>query len=207
MKTRRHIIKVLSEPKEEKTYRWPNGLDIDAEVQEEWSSDVTLSPRTIQNEYEETVEKSSWEKSTYEIFQSSWNSFITISKKDCERIYFLWNEYVPSLGGGAQWKKISELVVLKLHSLHQNYLEVFVKTQVVGPTPTLWVSRSEAKSSISANFQGDASDAGLGSLLWETQSVLTWCHMLSLNSLPNSWNYSKVDVTLRGRHTDIPQCS
>lgn len=35
VKTSRHIIKVLSEPKEEKTYRWPNGLDIDAEIQEE----------------------------------------------------------------------------------------------------------------------------------------------------------------------------
>lgn len=35
VKTSRHIIKVLSEPKEEKTHRWPNGLDIDAEIQEE----------------------------------------------------------------------------------------------------------------------------------------------------------------------------
>lgn len=126
----------------------------------------TLSPRTIQNEYEETVEKSSLEKSAYKIFQSKWNPFITISKKDCERIYFLWNEYFPSLFGGVEkevWTGSSQT------SLYQNYLEGFEKPHIVGPTPTLWFSRSGVKSSISAKFQGDASDAGLGSLLRETQ--------------------------------------
>ena len=60
MKTGRHIIKVLSDPKEEKTYRWSNGLDIDEEVQERMMIRCfTLSLRTIQNEYDETVEKSS----------------------------------------------------------------------------------------------------------------------------------------------------
>lgn len=75
------------------------------------------------------------------------------------------NISLPWLGGVEKevWTGSSQT------SLRQNYLEGFVKTHIVGPTPTLWFSRSGVKSSISAKFQGDASDAGLGSLLWETQ--------------------------------------